>query len=579
MDTRRATIAFWLAAVSAPALVAPVGAQDQKAAEPPPTRGVYRGVSKAVRFDISPPLRDIVPQPLSTIEKDGPRREGASGLEGPLGPQQPDGAVQSRLPEGVVIPAPSVTFDTFTGTARPPDPVGDIGPNHYVAMANSRFAIYSRTGTLLFGPVNNNTLWAGFGGACQQFNSGDPVVLHDQLADRWILTQFTATAEAGTGFFYNCVAVSTSPDPTGTYFRWAFTTGANFPDYPKYGVWSDALYMSTREFLGSAGPFQGVGAYAINRAQLVAGNPTPQMISFVVPPGATPYNVGDGLLPADLDGTVPPPPGTDSYWAGTMDQGGPYGAPQDAINIWRYHADFVTPPSSSFTLTTVLPVATFDSIYPCTPTSRNCIPQPGVAQNSFIDILSYRQRPTHRLAYRNFGTHEALVTNQSVEAGPSMAGVRWYEIRNTAGTISLFQQGTFAPGLTDGIHRWMGSIAMDRAGNMGLAYSASSATTTFPSLFYTGRLVTDTAGQMPQGEGSFVNGTGAQTTTNAAARWGDYTSINMDPVDDCTFWYINQHFVAGQAGNPWTMRVGAFRFPAPQCIPVPVELQSFEIKD
>jgi hypothetical protein len=160
-----------------------------------------------------------------------------------------------------------------------------------------------------------------------------------------------------------------------------------------------------------------------------------------------------------------------------------------------------------------------------------------------------------------------------------MAGVRWYEIRNTAGTISLFQQGTFAPGLTDGIHRWMGSIAMDRAGNMGLAYSASSATTTFPSLFYTGRLVTDTAGQMPQGEGSFVNGTGAQTTTNAAARWGDYTSINMDPVDDCTFWYINQHFVAGQAGNPWTMRVGAFRFPAPQCIPVPVELQSFEIKD
>jgi hypothetical protein len=158
-----------------------------------------------------------------------------------------------------------------------------------------------------------------------------------------------------------------------------------------------------------------------------------------------------------------------------------------------------------------------------------------------------------------------------------MAGIRWYEIRNTAGTLSLFQQGTYAPGVTDGIHRWMGSIAMDRAGNMGMGYSASSATTTFPSSWYTGRLVTDPAGQMPQGEGVFVNGVASQTSANTAARWGDYTSINVDPLDDCSFWYINQYYAA--AVTSWTMRVGSFRFPAPQCIPVPVELQSFEIRD
>src|SRR5262249_23647096 len=151
-----------------------------------------------------------------------------------------------------------------------------------------RFAIYSKTGTLLFGPVNINTLWAGFGGPCQTENAGDPVVLHDQLDDRWILTQFTSAGPT----FFNCVAVSTTPDPTGSYFRYAFTTGVNFPDYPKYGVWPDAFYIATREF-DPGGAFAGVGAYALNRAQIVAGNPAAQVISFIAPPGGTPYNTGD----------------------------------------------------------------------------------------------------------------------------------------------------------------------------------------------------------------------------------------------------------------------------------------------
>jgi len=153
--------------------------------------------------------------------------------------------------------------------------------------------------------------------------------------------------------------------------------------------------------------------------------------------------------------------------------------------------------------------------------------------------------------------------------------MRWYEIRTPGTTPTIFQQGTFAPGLTDGVHRWMGSIAMDRAGNMALGYSASDGTAVFPSLRYTGRLVTDPLGQMPQGEGVIHNGTGSQT---GSARWGDYTAMTVDPVDDCTFWYVNQYLPVN-ASNTWRIRVGSFRFPAPQCIPVPVELQSFEIKD
>jgi hypothetical protein len=562
----------------APIGVAPAGAQDK--APDPPVKGIFRGVVTAVKFDISPPLRSFQPEPIVIKEK-ADERDRPSGLEGPLGPQQPDGAVQSRVGGGE-IPAPDQSFNTINGLGpNPPDSVGDVGPNHYVVMSNLRYGVYSKTGTLLLGPLNNNTLWAGFGTTCETQNAGDPIVLHDQLADRWILTQFTGGAEPGTGNFYNCVAVSTTPDPTGTYFRWAFSTGPNFPDYPKYGVWPDALYISTREF-GPAGPFVGVGAYAANRAQLVAGNPAAQLLSFLVPPTGAPFNTGDGLLPADLDGTTLPPPGNPHYFVGSMDLGGPYGAPQDALTIWKFVADFVTPANSSFTLAgPPLPIATYDTIYPCPGGGRRCIPQPPpTATTQFLDILSYRQRPMHRLAYRNFGTHESLVTNQSVEAGAGpggpVAGMRWWEIRSPNSSPVIFQEGTYAPGITDGIHRWMGSIAMDRAGNMALGFSVSDPVNVFPGSRYTGRLVTDPPGQMPQGEGTFVNGVGLQTTTNN--RWGDYSSMNIDPVDDCTFWYINEYYPVTSASG-WMLRVGSFRYPAPQCIPVPVELQSFEIKD
>jgi hypothetical protein len=515
-------------------------------------RGTYRGLQPVVKFDVSPKLSEIPPSP----DDKGPTlpRPATADPESsyawlyPPGPQGYDALVQMTLPDRPAIPSPTVSFNGPDNPAgvNPPDPAGDVGPNHYVAMSNSRLQVFSKTGTSLLGPVNINTLWAGFGGACQNENAGDPIVLHDQFADRWIVTQFTAQGPT----YFNCVAVSTTADPTGSYYRYAFSTGTNFPDYPKYGVWRDAILISTREFAGSA--FAGVGAYAINRAQVIAGNPTPQVISFVVPPGANPWHVGDGLLPADIDGTELPPAGSPAYYLGSADQGGPYGAPADALTLWKFVINFTTPASSSFTLTNTIPIANFDTIFPCT--GRACIPQNGTAQR--VDILSYRQRPLNRLAYRNFGTHEAMVTNQSVEAVTNMAGIRWWEIRGMATTPVVHQEGTYAPGATDTIHRWMGSIAMDSAGNMALGYSASGATL-FPSVRYTGRLVSDAPGTMPQGEAEIIAGTGSNTTTNA--RWGDYTSMNVDPTDDCTFWHVNQ-WTPTTSSAGWRLRIGSFRF-------------------
>jgi hypothetical protein len=519
----------------------------------PQVSAIYRGVRTAVQFDVSPPLRTIAPlAPGKGQLRENENRD--------LPPQASRNAkavdtVVQKLLGPLAIPTPSISFDgpsNISGVS-PPDPNGEVGPNHYVVMTNLSFQIFSKTGTSLFGPAANNTLWAGFGGPCQVENSGDPVVLYDQLADRWLLSQFTS---AGPNF-YNCVALSQTSDPTGTYYRWAFTTGTNFPDYPKYGMGPSAYYISTREFQGVNGPFQGVGAYATNRAQMLAGNPNPQVISFLAPPSPA-YTVGDGLLPADLDGTTLPPAGNPEYYAGTMDNNGPYGAPQDAITLWKFHVDFATPANSSFTLANTLPTAPFNSAFPCSPGARDCIPQPMTSQK--VDVQSIRQRPLFRLAYRNMGTYESLVTNQSVDAGAGpgsdIAGVRWYELRSPNSSPVIYQQGTYAPGLTDGIHRWMGSIAMDHNGNIALGYSASS-TTVFPSIRYTGRLAGDPLGQMPQGEASIMVGSGSQT---GSARWGDYTDMTVDPVDDCTFWYVNQYLPTTSPVG-WRTRIGAFKFP------------------
>lgn len=459
-------------------------------------------------------------------------------------------------------------FNVFGFRVNPPDPVGDVGPNHYVEMINLVFAVYSKTGTLLLGPVDTGTLWAGFAVEDCTDPSGDPIVVYDQFVDRWILSQFTTRGFDDPSLpFYDCVAISQTGDPTGAYYRYAFITqpdpdgGYFFPDYPKYGVWTDSYVMTTRDF-GSVDGY-GISVYALEKNKMVNGQPDARAVQFFLDSDVVPLNlIGDGLLPADIDGKQKPKNDMAIPIVGTQDDGASYGATFDAINIWDLHVKWRSTPTASLTLAAQLPVASFDSVFPCAPTSRDCLPQPGIANPAqYLDILSYRQRPTWRLAYRNFKNYETLVTSQSVEALPAIAGMRWYEIRRDgSGAYSLYQQGTYAP--NDSVHRWMGSIAQDKKGNMALGYSVVNGSTVFPGIRYTGRLAGDPLGQMPLGEGIIINGSGVQTSTNS--RWGDYTSMNIDPVDDCTFWYVNQYYTAaGQASSPagWQTRIASFKLP------------------
>src|SRR5437764_1354107 len=318
----------------------------------------YRGVMPVVKFDMSPPLRSMNPLPWKECTKRGDEEQGAIPAA-PVGPLVADPVVQ-RVMGKIGIPGPIISFDgnvNLCGCA-PPDPNGAVGPNHVVTMSNLHFQIFNKTGTSLFGPAANNTLWSGFGGGCQTQNAGDPVVLYDQLADRWLLSQFTSSAP-----YLECVALSQTNDPTGAYYRWAIMVGggANFGDYPKAGMWPDAYYFSTREFAGGS-TFVGVGAYAFNRADAIGGVANPRIISFLAPP--TPmYVVGDGLLPSNLDGfTLPPGPTPPNYYLGSQDPNGGYGAPVNALNLWKFHADFNIPANSSFTLTNTLNTAPFNSI-------------------------------------------------------------------------------------------------------------------------------------------------------------------------------------------------------------------------
>jgi hypothetical protein len=462
-----------------------------------------------------------------------------------------DGAVQSAAATAN-IGSTAADFEGLSNAdnpfeVSPPDPNGEVGPNNFVEIVNVVLAVYSKTGARLLGPTTIGTLWQGFAlNDCTDL-SGDPVVLYDQLANRWIITQFTTRGPT----YYNCVAVSTTGDPTGSYFRYAFSTGLNFPDYPKYGVWPSAYFLSTREFAPD-NSFAGDGAYALERKKMLKGDPSARVVQFLLPPGSTPYLPGDGLLPSDLDGAALPPDGSPNYFVGTMDDGAGRGAPFDGINVFQFSVTWSARPTGSFSLAAELPVAAFDSIFPCDPSSsRSCIPQPQTGNK--IDILSYRQRPTFRLAYRNFGTYESFVTNQSVEARPGIAGVRWYELRRANGALSVYQQGTYAP--ADGVHRWMGSIAEDRFGNIGLGYSVSNGDTVFPGIRYTGRLAGDTLGEMTLGEGVVINGSGSQ---RVSARWGDYTDITVDPTDDCTLWYVNEYY-AHSSQRGWQTRIGSFR--------------------
>jgi len=520
-------------------------------------------VGRAIRHDVSPPLSQMaasvqrtvrLPQEVNPL-KAPPQRTGRPDL---VGAPDPLRQTQARLPSSqAATPQPLVNFEGLSDDDNaavvgfrvvPPDTEGDVGLTHYVQWINLVFAVYDKsTGAIVAGggPFAGNSIWVGFGGPCQDNNDGDPIVLYDHLADRWLLSQFSINEGV------QCVAISQTGDPLGSYFRWAFAVspGQN-NDYPKFGLMPDAYYLSLRDFPSGDGDF--ASAVAFDRAALLAGDPAATFVKFSLP--CLSNNCPDGIQPPHLEGPAPPfgTPGIFSRaWDDDFD--GPlFGA--DGYRLWEFRPDFGSPTSSTFTELSIVPSAGYDSRM-CGFFQATCVPQPGGGER--LDPLDELQM--YRAQYRHFAAHDSLLINTTVDAtGHNLAGIRWAELRRVAGAWSLHQEGTYAP--AGGDHRWMGSAAMDKNGNIALGYSVSSRQT-FPSIRYTSRMAADPPGTMPGGEVELVAGSDVQKSS--FHRWGDYSTMSVDPVDGCTFWYTQEYQRNDDARKDFDFktRIGAFKLP------------------
>jgi hypothetical protein len=519
----------------------PMAAQAAQASKPEPVGPVE--VSSAVYSDVSAPLSEMTglapTAPTDKEKKEKPLRV-LPNMGNSL--DQVDGALQTAAgplvgtTSGLNFAGVGQGDYGFSDQYAPPDTNGAVGATQYVQWVNTYFAVFNKsTGAIAAGfPKPGNSVWAGFGGGCQNNNDGDPIVQYDKLANRWILTQFSVSTLP----YMQCVAVSQTSDATGAYYRYAFSYGnIQFNDYPKLGVWPDGYYISYNIF-NNARTFAGSKVCSFDRAKMLTGDPSATQQCFQL------SSSFGGLLPSDLDGSTAPPAGSPNFFMN-------FGA--NSLNLWKFHVDFANSANSTFTGPTNIPVAAFNAA--CSGGGA-CIPQAGTSNK--LDSLA--DRLMYRLAYRNRGGVESLLVNHSVTVGNKRTGitsVRWYEIRNPNGTPTVFQQGTL--GTSDKIHRWMGSIAMDKQGNIALGYSASSGSVT-PSIRYTGRLTTDPLGTM-QTENVIQAGAGSQT--GSLHRWGDYSAMTVDPVDDCTFWYTNEYLKASGSFN-WSTRIASFKFPGCQ---------------
>jgi hypothetical protein len=426
-------------------------------------------------------------------------------------------------------------YPGFTVTALPPDPNIAVGPNHIVQWVNNAFIVFDKaSGGQIIPPVSDGTFWGLFTPCNQLGGFSDPIVQYDRVANRWLVAEVALPLLPGLfGQFAQCFAVSTTSDPTGSYQQWAYGFGTTIPDYPKVGMWPDGYYVTWNMFPNGAA-FTGAQTCAWNRVDMLSGLPVPRFVCFEL------SSAFASLLPSDLDGATPPPAGSPNYVMNIDPESA-------ALNIWKFHVDFVNPSNSTFTGPISIPgAAPFTA--PCVD-ERECIPQPGTTQK--LDALG--DRLMYRLAYRNFGNHESIVATHTVLTDTGNTGVRWYEVRNPNSAPTIYQQGTFAP---DTDNRWMPSIAMDHVGNIGVGYSVASSVT-FPSIRYTGWEVGNPLGTL-QSETSLVAGGGSQT---AFDRWGDYSAMRIDTEDDCTFWYTQEYQATTATGN-WNTRIGSFKFPS-----------------
>ncbi|MCX6249750.1 MAG: PKD domain-containing protein [Bacteroidetes bacterium] len=498
-------------------------------------------IAKPVYFDVSPPLRDMVATPVTRGDntwKDGVVKNYFNSRKNRHRPTFPSNYIDPSIQNSMGLATTTdTTIQNFEGNSNtqgydPPDTHGDVGPNHYFQVVNCHFSVYNKSGTLLIGPLLNSSVWSGMS---NNSNDGDAVVLYDENADRWLFSQFSLPNYPA-GPFYQMIAVSTTPDPTGSWYRWQYSF-TDMDDYPKFGVWPDGYYMTCNRFAATTGTYSGTGQAAFNRTKMLAGDASAEMVYFTLPSSDNAYC----LLPSDCDGTFPPT-GTPDYFVYMMDS--PY-----YLGVYEFHADWITPANSTFGNFLQLTVNTFSS-------ALSGITQKGTTK--LADALS--DRLMYRLQFRKFGDHWAMVCNHTVNAGSSVGGIRWYELRKTSGTWAIYQQSTYAP---DAYSRWAASVALDADGNMAMGYSIAS-TNMYPSIRYCGRMNNDALNTLTIAEKGIFNGTGSNSTgdrtspAGAVSRWGDYSTVAVDPSASSTFWYSQQYLLAN--GYAWHTRIASFAF-------------------
>ena len=454
---------------------------------------------------------------------------GGGGGRGGGGGSWTDAALQTSYPASFAASLLTSTDGIPADGVIPPDANVAVGDTQVVEVVNTEYAVFDKTGTMLQAPQPIHTVFTGLGGMCETQDGGDPVVLFDQLAHRWFVSQLEYNADFSQNLL--CTAVSTTADAMGGYVLYEWDFGNNLPDYPKIGLWPDAYYFSANMFWSGA-IFLNAEACAFDRNAMINGQPAI---------GVCFSSSSPTLLPASLDGSTLPNAGAPGLYLRNA---------SNALALYRFHVDFTNINNSTFRSVSV-PVQAF---HLACGNGGTCIPQPGTTQQ--LDSLG--DRLMFRLSYRRFATYESLIVNHSVQVRSTSTQVapRWYEIRNPFGTPAVAQQSTFAPDTTR--YRWMGAVGQDKQGNLLLGYSASSASL-FPSIGYAGRLATDPANQLSSEFLSFF-GTGSQT---GYARWGDYTSMAVDPVDDCTFWFVGEYLVTAGSFN-WHTRLESLKFPGCQ---------------
>ena len=498
-------------------------------------------VIKEFKHDTGPLLREVPPlfpelSPRSEHEIENhvnPNHRWRNQVQKDRVLQREENSPRAQTPGfGVEFDGIGFGYSSFCN-CMPPDNDGAVGTTQYVQFTNGAYEVFDKSGNSLLGPLDGNAFWSGFGGACQTDNSGDPVIRFDAAAQRWVISQFALNNSAPD---YECVAVSTTADATGSYHRYAFPFN-DFPDYPKMGVWPDAYYFTFNNFNIAGSAFIGANVCAADRSKMLTGSAaTIQCFQQ--------DSNHFGMLPADLDGSTPPATGTPNFVM-ELDPSG-----SANLDLFKFHVDFTTPANSTFTGPTLIPVATFTPL--CNTQYRGaCVPQPTPGS----DLLeSLGDRLMWRLVYRKFSDHSTLLVSHSVVAGGS-GGVRWYEIHNPETSPAVFQSGTFAP---DSQYRWMPAIAMDQNQDIAIGFSRSGpASGEYPSLVYAGRLPADAAGTM---ESEVVLKAGAGSQQSGYSRWGDYSSLTVDPTDDCTFWFTEEYEKTTGYFN-WSTAIGSFKFP------------------